>query len=163
MDLGDIKDLIIAIDKTTIERVEIEKSDLKIVISRGTNDKNGTLRSDTDNLEYSDISTGMTDEDVLQFENETDRIKYGKRSADDENTFIVKSPMVGIFYRAPDPDSLPFADVGDMVEQGQTICIIEAMKIMNEIECEYKGKIIEIFAEDEDIVEYGQPLMLIRE
>ena len=70
--------------------------------------------------------------------------------------------MVGVFYKASGPDDLPFVNIGDMVRRGQTLCIIEAMKIMNEIECECEGQIIEIFAEDEGIVEFGQPLMLIR-
>jgi acetyl-CoA carboxylase biotin carboxyl carrier protein len=79
-----------------------------------------------------------------------------------ENLYTVKSPMVGTFYRAPSPDSPPFVKIGDKVQKGQTLCIIEAMKIMNEIESEISGEIVDILLNDEDTVEYGQALMKIR-
>ncbi len=74
---------------------------------------------------------------------------------------VVTSPIVGTFYRAPAPDSPPFANVGDDVSVGQTLCIIEAMKIMNEIESEISGRIAKIFVENEEPVEYGQNLFMI--
>jgi len=74
----------------------------------------------------------------------------------------VTSPMVGTFYRAPDPASPPFVDLGDEVKKSQTLCIIEAMKLMNEIESEVDGVIAEIFAENGKPVEYGQKLFAIR-
>ncbi len=69
--------------------------------------------------------------------------------------------MVGTFYRAPDPTSAPFVDIGDPVQKGQTLCIIEAMKLMNEIEADVDGTIVEIFAENANPVEYGQKLFAI--
>ena len=72
------------------------------------------------------------------------------------------SPMVGTFYSASSPDKSPFVKVGDKVKKGQTICIIEAMKLMNEIESEHDGEIVKILLNNEDMVEYGQPLFLIR-
>jgi oxaloacetate decarboxylase alpha subunit len=77
--------------------------------------------------------------------------------------FVITAPMVGTFYRAPSPDAEPFVEVGDIVEPGQTVCIVEAMKLMNEIEAERRGKIVKILAENEDPVEYGQPLFVLRE
>jgi len=77
------------------------------------------------------------------------------------NQSVVKSPMVGTFYRAPAPDAPPFVNVGDMVEPGKTLCIIEAMKIMNEIKAEVKGKVKEILAENAQAVEFNQPIILI--
>jgi len=74
---------------------------------------------------------------------------------------IVTSPMVGTFYRAPDPTSAPFVDVGDVVKKGQTLCIIEAMKLMNEIEADVDGTIADIFVENAKPVEYGQKLFAI--
>jgi acetyl-CoA carboxylase biotin carboxyl carrier protein len=74
---------------------------------------------------------------------------------------IVASPMVGTFYRAPDPSSAPFVDIGDPVKKGQTLCIIEAMKLMNEIEAEVDGTIADIFVENAKPVEYGQKLFAI--
>lgn len=74
---------------------------------------------------------------------------------------IVKSPMVGTFYRASSPDAKPFVDVGSTINSGDTLCIIEAMKLLNEIESEYAGTIKKIFVENGQPVEYGEPLFLI--
>jgi len=74
---------------------------------------------------------------------------------------LINSPMVGTFYRAPDPTSAPFVDIGDPVRKGQTLCIIEAMKLMNEIEADVDGTIVEIFAENAKPVEFGQKLFAI--
>ncbi len=73
----------------------------------------------------------------------------------------MKSPLVGTFYNAPSPDAEPFVKVGDRVKKGQTLGIIEAMKLMNEIECEYDGVISEILVDNMDMVEYGQTLFII--
>jgi len=74
---------------------------------------------------------------------------------------VVKSPMVGTFYRAPSPDAKPFVEVGDAVKEGQTICIVEAMKLMNEIESDASGTVKAILVENGQPVEYGQPLFII--
>ncbi|HOW85561.1 MAG TPA: acetyl-CoA carboxylase biotin carboxyl carrier protein [Candidatus Aminicenantes bacterium] len=74
---------------------------------------------------------------------------------------LIASPMVGTFYRAPDPTSAPFVDVGDQVKKGQTLCIIEAMKLMNEIEADVDGTIVEIYVENAKPVEFGQKLFAI--
>jgi len=74
---------------------------------------------------------------------------------------MVKSPMVGTFYRAPSPGAKAFVEVGDTVKAGQTVCIIEAMKLMNEIECDKDGVVKAILAENGDPVEYGEPLLVI--
>jgi acetyl-CoA carboxylase biotin carboxyl carrier protein len=81
--------------------------------------------------------------------------------APDQNVFEVKSPMVGTFYRAPAPDATPYVQVGDIVSQNQVLCIIEAMKLMNEIESEVRGRIIEISVENARPVEYNQVLFKI--
>ncbi len=77
------------------------------------------------------------------------------------NTITIKSPMIGTFYRSPSPDKPSFINVGDEVEPGKVVCIIEAMKLFNEIESEVKGKIIKVLAEDASPVEYDQPLFLV--
>ena len=78
-----------------------------------------------------------------------------------EDLAAVTSPMVGTFYRAPAPDADPYVEVGDLVEVGQTVCIIEAMKLMNEIESEVRGRIVQILVENAQPVEYGQKLFLV--
>ena len=75
---------------------------------------------------------------------------------------VVTSPLVGVFYAAPSPDASPFVKVGDSVKKGQVLGIIEAMKLMNEIECEYDGIVEAILVKNEEVVEYGQPLFRIR-
>jgi acetyl-CoA carboxylase biotin carboxyl carrier protein len=78
-----------------------------------------------------------------------------------ENLAAITSPMVGTFYRAPAPDADPYVELGDMVEVGQTVCIIEAMKLMNEIESEHRGRVVKILVENAQPVEFGQKLFLI--
>jgi acetyl-CoA carboxylase biotin carboxyl carrier protein len=79
-----------------------------------------------------------------------------------EDLFLVKSPIVGTFYGSPSPGAEPFVKIGMFVESGQTLCIVEAMKLMNEIESEMSGEVLRIFAENGQPVEYGQPLFGIR-
>ncbi|HEY4798744.1 MAG TPA: acetyl-CoA carboxylase biotin carboxyl carrier protein [Bacteroidia bacterium] len=81
--------------------------------------------------------------------------------AEDSKLVTIKSPMIGTFYRSPSPDKPSFANVGDEIKKGQTICIIEAMKLFNEIESEFSGKIVKVLVEDSTPVEYDQPLFLV--
>jgi acetyl-CoA carboxylase biotin carboxyl carrier protein len=82
--------------------------------------------------------------------------------ADDSSRYVtVKAPMIGTFYRKPSPDKPVFVNVGDVLTVGQTVCIIEAMKLFNEIECEVAGTVVKILADDMKPVEYGQPLFLV--
>jgi acetyl-CoA carboxylase biotin carboxyl carrier protein len=78
-----------------------------------------------------------------------------------ENERLITSPMVGTFYRASSPDASPFVEEGDSVRKGQTLCIIEAMKMMNEIEAEVAGRVVKVLCENAQPVEYGQPLVVI--
>lgn len=80
----------------------------------------------------------------------------------EDNCKIVKSPMVGTFYLKPDPNSNPYVEIGKKVKKGDILCIIEAMKLMNEIECEFDGEIEEILVKDGEMVEYGKPLFKIK-
>ena len=81
---------------------------------------------------------------------------------EDENLLVIKSPMVGTFYRRPAPDKPPYVEVGDYVKPGQVVCIIEAMKLFNEIESEVEGTIVKILVEDANPVEFDQPLFLVK-
>jgi acetyl-CoA carboxylase biotin carboxyl carrier protein len=84
-----------------------------------------------------------------------------KAEAKADNLLTIKSPMIGTFYRRPSPDKPIFAEVGDEVTPGKVVCIIEAMKLFNEIESEVKGKIVKVLVEDQSPVEYDQPLFLV--
>jgi acetyl-CoA carboxylase biotin carboxyl carrier protein len=82
--------------------------------------------------------------------------------AAEEGTAVVRSPIVGTFYRSPDPNSAPFVAVGDRVKVGQVLCIVEAMKLMNEIESEVAGEVLKVHRENGEPVQYGEPLFTIR-
>ena len=90
----------------------------------------------------------------------TQKIEEKVETVEDGN--VVKSPMVGTFYSKPSPDSDCYVKVGQKVKKGDVLCIIEAMKLMNEIESEFDGEIVEILVKDEDTVEYGKPLFVIK-
>jgi acetyl-CoA carboxylase biotin carboxyl carrier protein len=84
-----------------------------------------------------------------------------EQKAGANNLYAVNSPFVGTFYRAPSPGAPPFVEVGDLVQKGKTLCIVEAMKLMNEIEAEISGKVVQILKKDGDSVEFGETLFLI--
>jgi acetyl-CoA carboxylase biotin carboxyl carrier protein len=87
----------------------------------------------------------------------------GAAAQEEAGVTYIKSPMVGTFYRSPSPESKPFADVGTKIEENSLVCIIEAMKIMNEIQAETKGTVVEILAENGQPVEYGQRLFKLKQ
>jgi len=89
-------------------------------------------------------------------------LQEGREEAPEDRLYTIRAPMVGTFYRAPAPDAEPFVKEGDRVKAGQTVCIIEGMKIMNEIESEVEGTIVKVLAENAKPVEYGQELFLVR-
>lgn len=146
MNVKDIRELILTIDRTSIQKVEIQEKDFKVQISKSTdsNEKAYKANEKEDEIEK---STNIMENNIDLYE---------------DSTYVVKSPIVGVFYASPSPDSEPFAKIGDNVKKDQSLCIIEAMKIMNEIQSEKSGEIIDILVEDGDIVEYGQALMKIR-
>lgn len=95
-------------------------------------------------------------------ENTTLEVKEKETESKVEEGNIVKSPMVGTFYSKPSPDAEPYAQIGQRVKKGDVLCIIEAMKLMNEIEAEFDGEVIEILIKDGEAVEYGKPLFRIK-
>jgi acetyl-CoA carboxylase biotin carboxyl carrier protein len=134
-----------------------------MITKKAINENGNTEKVSVGNLENKSIESKTIEIDAQDIETtEANTASNNKSVTNDENTYIVKSPIVGTFYEGASPDTPPFVKVGDKVEKGQTLCIVEAMKIMNEIECEVSGEVVEILAHDEDIVEYGQPLIRIR-
>ncbi|HSH25503.1 MAG TPA: acetyl-CoA carboxylase biotin carboxyl carrier protein, partial [Massilibacterium sp.] len=88
--------------------------------------------------------------------------KAASANVDDPTLVKIKSPMVGTFYSQPSPDQPAYVKVGDKVDEESVVCIVEAMKLFNEIEAEVKGEIVEVLVENEELVEYGQPLFLVK-
>ena len=94
--------------------------------------------------------------------NSLEKIECENTTNDTVDGNIVKSPMVGTFYIKPSPNSEPYVEIGKQVKKGDVLCIVEAMKLMNEIESEYDGEIVEIYVKDGEAVEYGKPLFRIK-
>ena len=145
MNIGFIKKVMKVLEESNLEEIEIQRFWTRVKIS-----KNKT--TSTPQVSVSNLKTKETEE-VSPSVHETET---------DKDLHIIKSPMVGTFYRAPSPEAPPYIDMGDMIKKGDVICIIEAMKIMNEIESDVKGKIEEVLISNEDPVEYNQPLFLVR-
>ncbi|MDP8263287.1 MAG: acetyl-CoA carboxylase biotin carboxyl carrier protein [Candidatus Ancaeobacter aquaticus] len=147
MDLKEIKKIIEIMKENEITEFELEKDGLRIVLKKGT--KNGFKEIP---VEYIAPSQSMqTTPQVASQEPEEPKGNYD----------YIKSPMVGTFYCAPSPDSSPFIANGQSVNSDDVVCIVEAMKVMNEIKADVKGKIVEILVENSEPVEFGQPLFKV--
>jgi acetyl-CoA carboxylase biotin carboxyl carrier protein len=135
MNLKEIKDIIKVIDGTDISEIEIERSGERLVIKRS--------------LGESAVKKGSA----------ADKSKGGV--PEDRELVAIVSPLVGSFYRSPSPDSPPFVEVGSEVRKGEVLCIVESMKLNNEIEVEFDGIVVSILVENGQPVEYGQSLFLL--
>ena len=151
MELKDLIALMEAAKKNEIDRFVYETETEKIVIRKKTaktvkvNQKENSVKANKAEVHY-EVETSEVQEESLHMDNEN----------------IVTSPLVGTFYSSPSPDAKPFVSVGDSVKKGQVIAIIEAMKLMNEIESEFDGVVEAVLVKDESVVEFGQPLFRIR-
>ena len=162
MNIKEIQDLILTMDKTSIENVDIENSEFKVSIS-----KNSRVEVVTGEVKSSQPREIVSVEEIktptpTPIEKVTPAQVQKEEVQESSDMFVVKSPIVGTYYESASPDSDSFVKVGDSVKEGQTLCIIEAMKIMNQIESEVVGEVYEILVKNEDVVEYNQPLMIIR-
>ncbi len=108
------------------------------------------------------VTTSTNSIPSIQVNNENTLIRENEDKKIEENYKIIKSPMVGTFYSKPSPDKEKFVNVGENIKKGKVVCIIEAMKLMNEIESEFDGEIVEVCIDDGDVVEYGTPLFKIK-
>ena len=151
LDYNQIKDLIKEIDSSSLRVFELEDSDIKLKLSK--NDEN----KPTNDL-INDVS--LSEPSLQTFELNTTEVN-DEATILDENITIIKSPLVGTYYSSSKPGGDSYVTVGSNVKKGDVLCIIEAMKIMNEITSEVDGKIIEVLREDEDIVEFGMELFKI--
>ena len=150
MEYKEIKQLMEDMENSSLSSLDISLPDgTKISIQKENNEetKNYTVQSSK----------------TIKIENnekEEQKI-FESKTSNNENRKIVKAPMVGTFYLKPSPTSETYVEIGKTVKKGDTLCIIEAMKLMNEIESEFDGKIIEICVKDGEAVEYGKPLFVI--
>jgi acetyl-CoA carboxylase biotin carboxyl carrier protein len=152
MDLKDIKAIIDLMRKNSITQFELEKEGVKIKLMRGTNG-GGSGPSYDEQSVVSYVQPQMIVQPALAAPQPAPVVT---------NEVEIKSPMIGTFYRAPSPEAGPYVEVGTEVSPETVVCIIEAMKVMNEIKAEAKGVITQVMVENAKPVEFGQPLFKIR-
>jgi len=155
MNLHEIQDLIKFVAKSGVSEVEIEQKDFKIVIKAENKSKAN------DQPIYVQASAPAPAALPVAAAPVSAAPIVAAPVDENANYIVVKSPMIGTFYRSPGTDKEPFISVGQMVGNGDTICIIEAMKLFNEIESEVSGKIVKVLVDDASPVEYDQPLFLV--
>jgi len=146
MYIKEIKDMISLMNENSLTELEIEKEGMRIRLKKGVS--GGFERA----VEYVTQQSAPAPQE---------KAPTASEKADKRNTVDVKAPMVGTFYRAPSPEAPPYVNIGDVIEAGQVICIIEAMKLMNEIKSEVKGKIVDIQVDNAEPVEFGQVLFVV--
>ena len=156
MDLKEIRQLFKLLADTDIEEIEIREEDQTVRITRHLGPKGEVVYSSPPPVTYATPpvpSSQQGDVDALPASRESESVA--------SKNAVMSSPMVGTYYHAASPDALPFVSRGDIVKKGQVLCIIEAMKLMNEIESEYSGRIVSILKENASPVEYGETLFII--
>ncbi|MDY0300396.1 MAG: acetyl-CoA carboxylase biotin carboxyl carrier protein [Trichlorobacter sp.] len=158
MEVKDLKLLIKMITETDITEFEMDNSDEKIVIKRGQQEVVQVAAPTTYLQAAAPMMSAMPAAQPAQAAPVAEAVAP---AAQEETGETINSPIVGTFYRAPSPESPAFAEVGQIVEKGQVICLVEAMKLFNEIEADFKCKIIKICVENAQPVEFGQPLFVI--
>jgi acetyl-CoA carboxylase biotin carboxyl carrier protein len=160
MKLTEIQDLIKFVSKSGVSEVELETKEIKIVIRTPKTANQVVVQSaPAIATPVAQVITPAATPVAAAVETKT---PTPVNNGVDESKFItIKSPMIGTFYRSSGPDKAPFVNVGDEITAGKTVCIIEAMKLFNEIESDIKGKIVKVLVNDATPVEYDQPLFLV--
>ena len=149
VNLKEIKEMIQLMNENGLSEFEMEKDGLKIRLRKGSG---GAIESSVAPAEYARPAAHQARSSEAPFR-ETAPVSAQRQT--------IKSPMVGTFYASPAPDAAPFIQAGAQIEVGQVICIIEAMKLMNEIKSEVRGKVSQVLINNGDPVEFGQPLFLL--
>jgi len=150
MNIKEIKEMIILMNENNLQEIEIEKDGLRIRLKKESIYEQKALPTNQAPNQSQIIVT-----------QETVPAAPPQQNQQNSKLIEIKAPMVGTFYRAPAPEAQPFVEIGQIIDVGQVLCIIEAMKLMNEIKSEVKGKIVEILVENGNPVEFGQPLFLV--
>lgn len=150
MDLSELKGIISLMQKSDLSELEIEIQDLKLRLARpgSTSLPSGSIQ--------------RTEPPQEQITSQVQPLAPPVPPTEDDGLHQFSSPMVGTFYRKPSPDDASFVEIGDIVKKGDVLCIVEAMKVMNEIQSDVAGEIVDILVEDANSIEYGQNLFKIR-
>jgi acetyl-CoA carboxylase biotin carboxyl carrier protein len=151
MDINLIKKLIKIVEQSEVTEFSVQEGELKIKISKNSHQTSVQLQSVPVETVRQTVHIPQSSETVSVVHSEPAKSNYHE----------IRSPIVGTFYRAPSPDADAYVQVGDSISQGTVLCIVEAMKLMNEIESDCSGKIVKILVENATPVEYNQPLFLV--
>ena len=157
MDIKEIQNLIKFVQKSGVEEVKIERDDFKITIKTKSVAPQNLIVEDVPipvSIPASQQPTQAVQEVNTQETTESVNLE-------NDNQVVVKSPIIGTFYRKPSPDKPSFVEVGQSIVKGDVLCVIEAMKLFNEIESDFSGKIVKILVDDQSPVEFDQPLFII--
>ena len=157
MDIKEIRELIQAVCESGIAELELERTGVKVRI-RKDNPLSQSVQVETNSSDES-LPVQLIDQSTAQSLEKTSSIS----NSDESDLHIIRSPIVGTFYQSSKPNAKPFVQIGDQVEAGSVLCIIEAMKLMNEIESEFNAEIVEILVENGTPVEFGQVLMRVKQ
>lgn len=159
MDIKEIQSLIKFVAKSGASEVKLEMEDVKITIKTGSSKTETTIVQAAPVASIPQAAPAPAPVAAAPAPAET---ASNDAAAEDNSKYItIKSPIIGTFYRKPSPDKPNFVEVGSEIKSGDTVCIIEAMKLFNEIESEVSGKIVKILADDSSPVEFDQPLFLV--
>lgn len=153
IDFNQLRELLVTIVNTDISELTLKNAEFELTVRRGAVTVAPSANVVTPTLPTLDLSASPLKETVLPPASEL---------KNDSKYEEVRSPMVGTFYRTPAPDEPPYVEAGDRIRSGQVLCIIEAMKLMNEIEAEISGQVMEILVNSGEPVEYGQVLMRVK-
>ena len=157
MDIKEIQNLIKFVQKSGVEEVKIERENFKITIRTKSDSKQNIIVEDIPASFPPQPTKTITEAPSVPNTEENSEIHV----EENDKNIIIKSPIIGTFYRKPSPDKPAFVEVGQTIGEGDVLCVIEAMKLFNEIESEVSGKIIKILADDQSPVEFDQPLFVI--
>lgn len=166
MDFEKIKELIKLVDSSSLAFFELQSNNDHIKmdksLNRGVADSSAGNTGAVNNVVNTPVNSTISKENTEAVVEEAVKNVQKETVVDDKNVSVITSPMVGTFYSSASPESSAFVEIGDKVSKGKVICIIEAMKLMNEIESDYSGIIVERLVNDGDMVEYGQPLFKVK-
>ncbi|MBC7969177.1 MAG: acetyl-CoA carboxylase biotin carboxyl carrier protein [Verrucomicrobia bacterium] len=170
LDLNALRELLAAINQTDIAELILKSDDFELTVRRGMSKEDRLYADDRPSLPMAEPGTSLqsnrgnavrqsAESDAPLMPTQPPASEVLRDSKLDRRLIEIISPMVGTFYRAATPDEPPFVEVGDRIRKGQTVCIIEAMKLMNELEAEAGGEVVEIMVQNGDLIEYGQLLL----
>ena len=158
MDIKEIQNLIRFVAKSGASEVKLEMDDVKITIKTGSDTETTIVQQ----VPAPQIAQPIAPAPVVEASAPAPAAPAAPAPANDDSKYItIKSPIIGTFYRKPSPDKPLFVEVGQTIAEGDVLCIIEAMKLFNEIESEVSGKIVKILVDDSSPVEFDQPLFLV--